>query len=46
MKSLPARYSFTYLKNGDRWLIVDHHSSADAIDLKEDTRRFTFRTGD
>jgi uncharacterized protein (TIGR02246 family) len=28
MKSLPARYSFTYLKNGDRWLIVDHHSSA------------------
>src|SRR5256884_689724 len=27
-KSLPARYSFTYVKNGDRWLIVDHHSSA------------------
>jgi hypothetical protein len=23
-KSLPARYSFTY----DRWMIVDHHSSA------------------
>jgi hypothetical protein len=27
-KSLPARYSFTYVKNGDRWVIVDHHSSA------------------
>jgi uncharacterized protein (TIGR02246 family) len=27
-KSLPARYSFTYVKNGQRWLIVDHHSSA------------------
>jgi len=27
-KSLPARYSFTYVKNGDHWLIVDHHSSA------------------
>jgi uncharacterized protein (TIGR02246 family) len=27
MKTLPARYSFTYIKDGDRWLIVDHHSS-------------------
>jgi len=27
-KSLPARYSFTYVKDADRWLIVDHHSSA------------------
>jgi len=27
-KSLPARYSFTFVKNGERWLIVDHHSSA------------------
>jgi uncharacterized protein (TIGR02246 family) len=27
-RTLPARYSFTYVKNGDRWLIVDHHSSA------------------
>jgi uncharacterized protein (TIGR02246 family) len=27
-KTLPARYSFTYVKNGDRWLIIDHHSSA------------------
>jgi len=27
-KSLPARYSFTYVKSGDRWLIADHHSSA------------------
>src|SRR5712672_1928967 len=26
-KTLPARYSFTYVKNGERWLIVDHHSS-------------------
>ena len=28
VKTLPARYSFTYMKNGERWLIVDHHSSA------------------
>ena len=27
-KTLPARYSFTYVQNGGRWLIVDHHSSA------------------
>jgi uncharacterized protein (TIGR02246 family) len=27
-KTLPARYSFTYVKNGERWLIVNHHSSA------------------
>ena len=27
-KTLPARYSFTYVKRGDSWLIVDHHSSA------------------
>lgn len=27
-KSLPARYSFTHVKDGDRWVIVDHHSSA------------------
>ncbi len=26
-KNLPARYSFMYVKNGERWLIVDHHSS-------------------
>jgi len=26
-KSLPARYSFTFVKSGERWLIVDHHSS-------------------
>jgi len=24
----PARYSFTDVKDGDRWMIVDHHSSA------------------
>jgi uncharacterized protein (TIGR02246 family) len=28
VKTLPARYSFTYVKDGERWLIVDHHSSA------------------
>jgi uncharacterized protein (TIGR02246 family) len=28
VKTIPARYSFTYVKNGDEWLIVDHHSSA------------------
>jgi len=22
-----ARYSFTFLKDGDRWLIIEHHSS-------------------
>ena len=27
-KTFPARYSFTYVKNGDHWLIIDHHSSA------------------
>ena len=27
-RSLPARYSFVFVKNGDRWFIVDHHSSA------------------
>jgi uncharacterized protein (TIGR02246 family) len=27
-KSWPARYSFTFVKNGDNWQIVDHHSSA------------------
>ena len=27
-KTFPARYSFTYVKRGDRWLIVDHNSSA------------------
>jgi len=27
-KSLPARYSFTYVKSAEQWLIVDHHSSA------------------
>jgi len=26
--TLPARYSFTYVKTGGQWLIVDHHSSA------------------
>jgi len=27
-KTFPARYSFTYVKDGDRWMTVDHHSSA------------------
>jgi uncharacterized protein (TIGR02246 family) len=27
-KSLPARYSFAFVKSDERWLIVDHHSSA------------------
>src|SRR5437763_17198566 len=27
-KTLPARYSFTFVSNDQRWLIVDHHSSA------------------
>jgi hypothetical protein len=27
-KSIPARYSFTYVKKGNNWMIVDHHSSA------------------
>jgi uncharacterized protein (TIGR02246 family) len=27
-KIFPARYSFTFVKSGDRWLIADHHSSA------------------
>jgi uncharacterized protein (TIGR02246 family) len=28
VKNIPARYSFTYVKDGDEWKIVDHHSSA------------------
>jgi uncharacterized protein (TIGR02246 family) len=28
VKTIPARYSFTYVKEGDEWLIADHHSSA------------------
>ena len=27
-KTLPARYSLTFVKEGDKWMIVDHHSSA------------------
>jgi uncharacterized protein (TIGR02246 family) len=27
-KTLPARYSLTFVKDGAQWMIVDHHSSA------------------
>src|SRR6476619_6851324 len=27
-KTWPARYSFTFIKDGNGWQIVDHHSSA------------------
>jgi uncharacterized protein (TIGR02246 family) len=27
VKSIPARYSFTFVKEGEEWLIADHHSS-------------------
>lgn len=27
-KTLPARYSFVYVKRNGQWMIVDHHSSA------------------
>jgi hypothetical protein len=33
-KTLPARYSLTFVKNGGRWLIVDHHSSTLPSTLK------------
>jgi uncharacterized protein (TIGR02246 family) len=26
--SNPARFSFTFVRKGDRWMIVDHHSSS------------------
>jgi hypothetical protein len=26
-KSIPARYSLTFVNDGDKWMIVDHHSS-------------------
>lgn len=26
--TLPARYSFTFVKDGEKWMIMDHHSSA------------------
>jgi len=28
LKTLPARYSLTFVKDGDSWMIVDHHSSS------------------
>src|SRR5262249_35012234 len=27
-KTLPARYSLVFVKDGENWMIVDHHSSA------------------
>jgi len=33
-KTLPARYSFTLVKKGGTWLVVDHHSSAMPPPLK------------
>ena len=27
-KTLPARYSLTFVRDGENWIIVDHHSSA------------------
>jgi uncharacterized protein (TIGR02246 family) len=27
-RTMPARYSFTFVKQGENWMIVDHHSSA------------------
>ena len=27
-RTLPARYSLTFVKEGESWMIVDHHSSA------------------
>jgi uncharacterized protein (TIGR02246 family) len=34
-KTLPARYSFTFVREGEHWMIVDHHSSVMPSLLRE-----------
>jgi hypothetical protein len=39
MTTLPTRYNLTYVKDGESWLIVDHHASAMPMRPKQSNAR-------